>query len=162
MNKNDAIKYAVHQAPQFVNDILDIANKLTAIEPTWERLVGQGYTLDQLKMLLEDLRAGKTHETLPYAGDAPHHRPHPAQQDIVEGIFTIKEQDFSRMPVDMLEYRGEFAPKSKFYLTKICKNCGAGMCINFDSIPKDPAEIRNAMMTLERVFLRAGHEDLAI
>lgn len=149
MTRNEAIKFAVDRQPHKLNDILDLVSKLAALDENWERHVGTGYDFEQLNTLYADLKAGRAHQALP------------AKQDIVEGIFTLKEHDFAAQPVDVVQFKGH-PPKSVFYLAKICRNCGIGMVINFDSIPKDIQQITAAMLTLERVFYKAGHEDTTL
>lgn len=147
LNKNEAIKYAVDRAPEKLNHILELSSRLDQYDKNWERYVGDGYTVDQLQVLLADLSAGLKHTT-----------PKRRTPDIVEGVFAIKEHDFAAQPVDVVTFKGH-PPKSKFYLAKICRNCGVGMVISFDQIPKDVQQISAAMLTLERVFYKAGHED---
>lgn len=146
LSKNDAIKYAVDRAPKKLNHILELVSRLDQCDKNWERYVGEGYTVDQLRVLLADLSAGLKHTTPPRA------------PDVVEGVFAVKEHDFSAQPMDVVQFKGH-PPKSIFYLAKICRNCGVGMCISFEQIPKDIQQISAAMLTLERVFYKAGHED---
>ena len=146
MTRNEAIKYAVDREPHRLDDVLEMANKLTAVDPKWQDKVGDGYTLQQLTTLYDDLSHGRQQKPLPH------------QPDVVEGIFTIKSHDFGKQGVDVLEYENKpFV--SHFYLTKICRNCGVGMSIRFETIPVDIKSIKNAMLTLERAFNQAGHEE---